>query len=400
MPFNNPIVAGEVLIRAAIESENFASAAEGAGVGWTIRRDGTAEFSSISVRGAVDGTAGSFDTLSITTDLFYQGNSLQSLLDDKPKGIVAWGQHTQAPTATGGEQPIIEISFTSEVDRIYRFGTTPISALGGSVAPRVWWTTDGSQPVPAAGTATLIGASISNIGTTSDISFIFITPTALPYRLLVASLNLVGGAQASFPTGIIGFQCWIEDMGPSIPQTGINRIGSVTPKQRFSFDILPIDARSYQGDGSLFNIADRCYQGQSPFTPNGNMRSYLWFDKSTLDGLIGVPLADIESLDVFLHYEHWYNSSGGDAIIGRNNNPNITNNEVALGNYDELRVNFPARNIGQWINVKGVADFTSALFSGNMHGLILGPAPTTSFFYYGYTRALFSGAGIRAVYYK
>jgi hypothetical protein len=50
VPFSNPIVAGNVLIRDAIQSENYVPATSG----WSINRDGSAEFADLSIRGSVD----------------------------------------------------------------------------------------------------------------------------------------------------------------------------------------------------------------------------------------------------------------------------------------------------------------------------------------------------------
>ena len=50
MPFSNPIVGGNgVLIRDAISSPDFVTGVSG----WTIRRDGTAEFNGITIRGSI-----------------------------------------------------------------------------------------------------------------------------------------------------------------------------------------------------------------------------------------------------------------------------------------------------------------------------------------------------------
>ncbi len=47
MAFNNPIVAGTALVRTAIKSPNYVPGS----TGWTINRDGTAEFASVILRG-------------------------------------------------------------------------------------------------------------------------------------------------------------------------------------------------------------------------------------------------------------------------------------------------------------------------------------------------------------
>lgn len=49
MPFTNPIVGGNKLIREAIQSPNYVAGSSG----WTINRDGTAEFAQATIRGNV-----------------------------------------------------------------------------------------------------------------------------------------------------------------------------------------------------------------------------------------------------------------------------------------------------------------------------------------------------------
>lgn len=402
MSFTNPIVAGDQLIRNAVRSENFDDGSvTGTPAGWSINRDGTATFTNVATSGSAIGTQATYDNIVANNSFIYKGIELQARLDALPKGIVAWGQTTNAPAPSAVEQAIQEITFFATAGRMYRIMHSPVSALVSGLAPRLYWTLDGSQPTVGGATTTLLGASISDINTTSDMAFISGGFTGQTVRVLLTALRLAAGGQASFPTGIVGWEVWAEDIGLQIPSTAINRITGVPQKQRFAFDILPTAARSYKGSGALFNSNSYAYQGQSPFAGNGNMRSYIWFDKATfLDSLIGVPVGDIESLEIFLHYEHWYNGSGGDAVIGRNNNPVVTNTENPLGAYDQIRSNFPGRNIGKWIDIKGVADFTTALFNGNMYGFILGPAPTSSLFYYGYTRAQNSGCALRSVFYK
>lgn len=49
MGFQNPVVAGKTLVREAIQSPNYVAGSSG----WTINRDGTAEFAQIQLRGAL-----------------------------------------------------------------------------------------------------------------------------------------------------------------------------------------------------------------------------------------------------------------------------------------------------------------------------------------------------------
>ena len=54
MPFNNPIAGGDFLVRPAIKSPNFVTGVSG----WSINRDGTAEFSQLTARGGLIVTGG------------------------------------------------------------------------------------------------------------------------------------------------------------------------------------------------------------------------------------------------------------------------------------------------------------------------------------------------------
>ena len=49
MPFSDPITAGDILIRDAIQSPNYVAGS----AGWSINKDGTAEFSDITIRGLI-----------------------------------------------------------------------------------------------------------------------------------------------------------------------------------------------------------------------------------------------------------------------------------------------------------------------------------------------------------
>ena len=51
MPFSNPIVAGATLVRTAMQSEGFATAADGTVSGWQISRDGSAVFTDVTIGG-------------------------------------------------------------------------------------------------------------------------------------------------------------------------------------------------------------------------------------------------------------------------------------------------------------------------------------------------------------
>lgn len=64
MTFNNSILSGETLVRDSIQSEGFVSGS----TGWSIQRDGDAEFNDVVVRGELT-VSGAGGTLEINTDI-------------------------------------------------------------------------------------------------------------------------------------------------------------------------------------------------------------------------------------------------------------------------------------------------------------------------------------------
>lgn len=75
MPFSNPLVAGNTLIRESIESEGFQTGIQG----WSIQRDGDAEFNDVSIRGELS-VSGS-DTTEISIDTDPTNNNAQIMFD-------------------------------------------------------------------------------------------------------------------------------------------------------------------------------------------------------------------------------------------------------------------------------------------------------------------------------
>lgn len=64
MPFSNPVVGGTALVRAAIKSPNYVAGSQG----WTINRDGSAEFSGVTMRGNLTLVGTSGRQLALTVD--------------------------------------------------------------------------------------------------------------------------------------------------------------------------------------------------------------------------------------------------------------------------------------------------------------------------------------------
>lgn len=106
MPFSNPILGGTALVRAAIHSPNYVPGV----AGWSINRDGTAEFANATIRGnlVVVGSQGQIvinnqNTFNLPTIFFYNADLSQyaflNLGDSSPGNAylgVNSGQYTDA----------------------------------------------------------------------------------------------------------------------------------------------------------------------------------------------------------------------------------------------------------------------------------------------------------------
>jgi hypothetical protein len=97
MPFENPIIAGEELIRPGIRSEDFI---EGT-AGWRIGRDGSAEFNDLVTRGTFGAQDGQFETLSVA------GLDVEEQLMDMGGSIAARFDWTANTEDWGGAGPYL-----------------------------------------------------------------------------------------------------------------------------------------------------------------------------------------------------------------------------------------------------------------------------------------------------
>jgi hypothetical protein len=103
----NPVVGGEVLRRAAIQSPNFVTGISG----WTINQDGSAEFNNLTIRGVFKGT--DFE-INSSGEFFYSGTP-------------ATGNLVASNTTAAGTDPYGNIYLAN----ISSYGAGFASSLGG-----------------------------------------------------------------------------------------------------------------------------------------------------------------------------------------------------------------------------------------------------------------------------
>lgn len=427
MPFNNPIVAGDELIRNAIRSENFVSGEDsetGVGTGWSINRDGSAEFNNILVRGDTEGNNGSYVSLSASDSFTYQGDELSSLIAGRSGSMLGYHARTVSSLAAGAgvEQVVAKMNYTAPGGRMVYYSLRGgVYTNGGNIAHLsiyVRFTTDGSEPTASSALLRQTAVMVPGGGIVCgfDLGFFQFENVDVNMKTRVSFiLNFPGGQTGQ----MFGAPSWpiemaVIDVGNNFPNTGVNLDsgggGAVTFR---SFDIQPYASRSYRGSGSLYTPSSGDIQEVlmgGDIGADGNRRSWMWFDANLNTGGNGLGslndmqgASSIDYFEVYLYYPHWYNSSGGTAFIGHHNSNVVTNTEQGGAIYGEKTEGWPGRNIGKWVNLLGTG-IASAALAGTIEGLVLGNTGSATLAHYGYAWGASQGLGfkpgLRAGYYK
>lgn len=414
MPFSNPVVAGEELVRSAIRSENWSDGTDGQpGAGWKISRDGDATFNSVDIRGSIEGDSGSFTNASVTTSFTYQGEELSTLLDGSALGIVcrtfiAAGVYTAAASTP---LALLELGFTARPGRTYRISFDEVSAssntTGASMLTVLRYTIDGSQPTVSGGTGIELGVNETKAQSVNGVESLrgsFIFQNAGAVNLTVRVLLYIVPFGGNMTAGTRDTDMWVEDIGLTVGDTGIIRFGGgTTPTKSFrSFEAGWQAKRTYDSGGS-YNTDVFCYQGLAPSTSSKRV-GWAWFafgavGSPSIADLAGVGAGDIQYIDAFLYYDHWYNSGGGTCILGHHNVaaiPGVGAGEPAGGIVDEVHANYTARGQGQWFSLLGT-NIGNAILAGTFRGFITGDhAINPGHQFYGYA----SDLKLRAGYFK
>lgn len=333
-----------------------------------------------------------------------------SWLDRLPRGIVGFGQtgsgHSTTADVTHG---IYEVSFLAQPGRSYRI-TVPsfmMSANGaGTVGMVVAYTipsTDGGIAATPKTTSQKIGWSYVRTTGSGLVSIPTLTrvmrchpqgPTfAGELRQGVCRVLLclysTGTTASLYGNADTRTQIVVEDIGPHLPQTEVANNGDpVTPnpdppsKVTRTQTFTAAWVQSYKGDNSRYSSGggdNRMYQGQQPYTGFGNMRSLAGFQSlsSLLSG------AEVNWIDVYFYFEHWYNNAGGTAVAGvhgHGSEPSTFSHSVYWVNSSP---NWPKPG-GRWFRLP--RSVYAGFKSGSYRGVSL-LAPGGDYQYYGYARS-------------
>lgn len=412
MPFGNPIVAGNELIRSSIQSENFDDGSAGTGgAGWSINRDGSATFSSLTTRGNAEGPSAAYDSIVANNSFVYKGDELSDLLNERPLGLVKFGQIPAAvytiPNA-GANRPLIELEYPCLPGRSYRIYTNFIrnrTPTAGEV-PRfiLCYTIDGTQPSLGVGT-TVVGSlagtathtTVVNRDQSTQVDFVFYPPANITSLRIVLVVDTLIGTGCTLNLDAV--KLFIEDIGQVQLNQAVARYAGAPSGQTFkTFDVAANVFRSYYGTGA-YDRNDFLFQGNpGGGAIPGNRVGWSFFPMALINDLIGVPAGDLVYLDCYVFYPHWYASSGGICVLGHHNlavAPAIGAAEPGGGIPNERQEAWPGRNVGKWFTLFGTA-IGNALLAGTWKGFLLGRGPTNSTNYYGYANQI----RLRAGYYK
>lgn len=149
MPFTNPLVAGTALVRSAINSPDYVPGVSG----WAIKRDGSAEFTRLTVRSFISGRFVDVDTFS------------------NPDRTVIDFRDGRTATLTLGCRTVLIDGLTPRVFTEQKYG--PTSDLFARTLSGRWGTT------PAAGVWKEFGGSTANFSVSGGFGLIVCTTTGV-----------------------------------------------------------------------------------------------------------------------------------------------------------------------------------------------------------------------------
>jgi hypothetical protein len=365
------------------------------GAGWGVRNPTSGDIvGSMSDDG--DLAARSLTTLDGNPS--FGGFLLSEILWEHPRGIQAYGKLPSSGSSsatTNTELGFMELGFTAEPGRTYAIHMEPMEVLntvdtgGGKI--RVRQTTDGTAPT--------ISSSLLQdftIGSEADASWnwsmggVFLYTgvplggTADTVRLLFSYSSGTGSA-VSQGTTISRNQnqyFWVEDIGPTVPETGDESSGGgtstggtappsggTTTKQNYVWESTANWVRTWNQPGSVI-YDDEMHQGYAD-SFNGIRRSSAGW--TSFPNLVG---ATVTSVEIYLESYYWWNMAGGVARMGYHG---ATSEPASFpGITGDFDTTFTSRSQGKWITTS----WHSLIIPGTWKGISL-YANTTSNSYYG-----------------
>lgn len=342
----------------------------------------------------------SFTNVYADEDMFIDGASVADLIDTRPRGMLAVSTATSDSTATtaadtAGAAVWNRLVITDfDPTRQYKVGYMMRVDVGATTPTYVGCNVYYNWDSPALNTdndGVLWGlqfggrqtASSTDTAWTSDFTFGNATPPGTDLHL---GFYVVGSIAGLVSQGLSSSRAWVEDVGPYVVPSafdpssgGGGSDGGETPVTTYTKTYSSTWSRSYNGSGSLLHSNDDIYQGQYSGT-NGNQRSLIGFNYSTIQSDLNG--ATIKKVELTMKNIHFYNNSGGTAVLGTHNYTSAPST-WSDGSVNQSRTTYSwAKGATKTVDL-GVS-YGNDLKSGSAKGIALGPGDSTSLTYYGY----------------
>lgn len=227
-------------------------------------------------------------------------------------------------------------------------------------------------------------------GTDAHLSFYFSTDSSDAAGLRIQGSSGTGSSSSQAPAAAI----YVEDCGYSFNPLLTFDMGTGTgPVTSHTKTYSATSSASFDENGNNRVGFDggHCYQGYYSGT-NGNQFSLIGFDYATIQS--DLSGATITKTELYLNNLHWYNNSGGTAVVGTHNQSSVSGNHSYSQVTDNIN-QFGSWAVGQakWVTLNN--SIGNAFKNNTAKGIALGKGQTaggslsTSHTYYGY----FAGNG-------
>ncbi|MFJ8314070.1 hypothetical protein [Streptomyces sp. NPDC094147] len=331
-----------------------------------------------------EGKAG-FQSLAVAEDLTWRGDSLATFLDRMPRGIQAINTQLGGSTTASADVEMgwVELACTIDISRMYRIVLDAYVDPTGDGGEMVFWMRTGgpNQPTLKSRQIHSLVAPIRGEGWQRVHMELACPGTYLgagTQRLLTSFMCRWGAtgqtlrvlSSDGYPSVL-----YVEDIGPAVPNTGgLNPAGANQPPPK------PLPTRYSKTYSASWSGSYSNREGYNSYYGNQMMQGYYSGTNGTQASLVGFPSAlaadlagaKIESVELYLYFEHWYSNSGGRAVIKAHSHasrPSAFSSDGA-----SISVNW-GRNEGKWVDITRVFDET------RWRGIALDPANSASTYY-------------------
>jgi hypothetical protein len=396
MAWTDPVVAGEELIRSAIRSPNYVPGQ----TGWSIRQDGSAEFTDVAV--TVSGTSSglqvvrssdgapvgsinedgviSGQALSIATDdIEINGEQLSARFTRETSPWKVYGRSDSITRAGTGTLGIFEVAFDAPTTGLYTIWGKVSFYSESDRDLIIVGVRDGGSSKPSSTSPAILYSSgegpVSYLGA-CQVIFGIVSLTAGLHRLL---LTCAGYSSTVHVTGecILSVAMFDQTL-PNLAISNDGSGGSSTQVQTYTTIYGSTWSGTYNGSGayeSYYGVD--VHQGSYDGTAANNQKGMIGFPYGTIQS--DLSGATVLSCKVGLYAYHWYWNSGGVGIIGTHNQ--TTRPATFSGTTGRIfSTGWPKPGFREVDLTVGIGNEFKA---GTSKGIVLGPGASNAVDYYG-----------------